>query len=187
VNIVKAAAIFLLLLSFSRPHSAFAQEFSLPTQEITPTASPTAAPEYTLPYPGILPGNPLYVIKVIRDKLTEFLISEPEKKAKFELLQADKRLAASIDLFSLGKDKEAEETLSKSQNYLESSLNQIEIAKKSNKYVGEISAKALGSSEKQIRVIKSQTPKESGEIARKLKEDLERAFELQKKAKALNP
>ncbi len=44
--------------------------------------------EYALPYPGILPDNVLYNLKVFRDKVFEFLIIDPVKKADFYLLQA---------------------------------------------------------------------------------------------------
>lgn len=184
MKLAKLALIFLLPVVFCRP--AFAQEISIPTQSVSPTASPTPTFEYALPYPGILPGNPLYSIKAFRDKFTEFLISAPDKKAKFELLQADKRLAASIDLFDQGKYSLGESTLSKSQNYLESSLNQIIIAKKSNKFVGDISSKAKSSSEKQVNIISGLVKTKNGETMSKLESDLKRAQDLQKKAEAIN-
>jgi len=185
MKLAKLALIILLPFVFSSP--ALAQEISIPTQSISPTTSPTPSFEYSLPYPGILPGNPLYSVKAIRDKFTEFLISAPDKKAKFELLQADKRLAASIDLFDQGKDSLGESTLSKSQNYLDNSLNQIVIAKKSNKFVGDISSKAKSSSEKQVEVASNLIKTKNGETASKLQDDLKRAQDLQKKAEALNP
>lgn len=50
---------------------------------------------YELPFPGLLPDNIFYKIKMARDKLWEFLISDLEKKAYFEILMADKRVAAA--------------------------------------------------------------------------------------------
>ena len=61
--------------------------------------------EYTLPYPGILPDSPLYFLKTARDKIVSFLISDPLKKAEFNLLAADKRLNSGIFLFNKGKEK----------------------------------------------------------------------------------
>jgi len=49
--------------------------------------------DYRLVYPGILPDNPLYKFKVLRDKITAFFISDPEKKINFYLLQTDKQIA----------------------------------------------------------------------------------------------
>lgn len=76
--------------------------------------------KYELPFPGILPDNPLYAIKMARDKLWEFLISDLEKKANFEILMADKRAASASTLifqkqnFDLGIS-----TFSKGFKYLE--------------------------------------------------------------------
>lgn len=85
-------------------------------------ASPTAAmavTNYTLPYPGILPDNPLYFFKVLRDNIVAFFISDPVKKSEFYLLQSDKRLEASWYLLKEGpsKDALALTTLAKSTNY----------------------------------------------------------------------
>jgi hypothetical protein len=50
---------------------------------------------YELPFPGILPDNIFYKVKMARDKLWEFLISDLEKKVYFEILMADKRVSAA--------------------------------------------------------------------------------------------
>ncbi len=70
---------------------------------VTPPAAVTPAPvvpkvEYNLPYPGILPDHPLYFLKQLRDKILDFLITDPVKKAEFYILQADKRLSMGIAL-----------------------------------------------------------------------------------------
>ena len=39
--------------------------------------------KYELPYPGILPDNPLYFLKQIRDWIMERLITDPLKKIEF--------------------------------------------------------------------------------------------------------
>src|SRR3989338_3347246 len=61
-------------------------------------ASQTAHIQYNLAYPGILPDNPLYKLKQLRDKITNFLISDPKKKVEFYLLQADKGILATAML-----------------------------------------------------------------------------------------
>ncbi len=65
--------------------------------------SPTVTPvnnevEYTLAYPGLLPDHPLYPLKVIRDKIYDFFLSDLVKKSEFKLLMADKRLFMAIML-----------------------------------------------------------------------------------------
>ncbi|MDO8609469.1 MAG: DUF5667 domain-containing protein [bacterium] len=72
---------------------------------------------YNLPYPGILPDNPLYFVKIIRDRITEFAIRDNSKKAEFYLLTSDKRVAMAQALSKKGKDKMAIETYSKSEKY----------------------------------------------------------------------
>lgn len=76
---------------------------SVNAQEVTLSATPTPVP-YLLPYPGILPGNPLYFLKDIRDAIVGFLISNPVKKAEFDLLQADKHMQATVFLVDQKKE-----------------------------------------------------------------------------------
>mgnify|MGYP006910750959 CR=1 FL=1 len=51
--------------------------------------------DYYLPYPGILPDNPLYWIKMIRDKVLLYLTREPRTRFDRLLVYADKRLGAA--------------------------------------------------------------------------------------------
>lgn len=133
-----ALSILIFLLSFTSLSGAFAQEI-LPT--------PTPQINYELPYPGLLPDNPLYVLRVIRDKTIGFLISDPLKKAEFDLLQADKRLNAGIYLFNSAKSgtvqnptkqnenkmKLAVSTVSKAENYFEQAIGKMGEAKTQGK------------------------------------------------------
>lgn len=83
-----------------------------PIVSISPTPKPLPAParvEYALPYPGMLPDNPLYILKKVRDSIIELLISNPVNKAEFYVLQADKKLNMGISLSALGKKEEANE------------------------------------------------------------------------------
>lgn len=84
-------------------------------QEVTP-APPATRSAYTLPYPGILPDNPFYKIKVLRDKIWLSLIYDPAKKAHLYLLFADKKLAAAKLLAQKGNIKLAEEMALKGEN-----------------------------------------------------------------------
>lgn len=78
------------------------------------TASTTI--KYDLAYPGILPDNPLYKIKVLRDKISTILIQDPAKKAEFYLLQADKGILAAAMLVDKNKIDLAEKTALKAEN-----------------------------------------------------------------------
>jgi hypothetical protein len=73
---------------------------------------------YDLPYPGILPDNPLYMLKILRDKLIPILITSPDKKIQFYLLQADKGILSSSILIEKGNYSLADKTLLKAENYM---------------------------------------------------------------------
>ncbi len=72
---------------------------------------------YTLPYPGILPDHPLYFIKIIRDRINEFMTRDQLKKAEIYLLYSDKRATMAMALAKKGKNKLAIETFSKAEKY----------------------------------------------------------------------
>lgn len=72
--------------------------------------------KYDLAYPGMLPDNPLYKIKLIRDKITNFLISDPRRKVDFYLLQADKGILAAAILIDKSKVTLAENTALKAEH-----------------------------------------------------------------------
>jgi len=115
-------AVFLLFLVVT-PTIAFADNSS-GSAMVSPT--PVQSNNYTLPYPGILPDNPLYLLKVIRDQIITFFITDPFKKSEFFLLQSDKRIASSWYLLEKGSKEYdlAYTTLSKSNNYLNQAVQQ---------------------------------------------------------------
>lgn len=101
---------FFLLLFFVLllPQTASAQ--------MVENASESASINYDLAFPGILPDSPFYKIKVLRDKITEILITDPMKKIEFYLLQADKGISATAMLVDKHKVKLAQETALKAEN-----------------------------------------------------------------------
>ena len=92
-------------------------------------------PEYILPYPGILPNHPLYVIKRFRDFILDRLIVDPVRKTEFTILQADKRLAMGILLIDKGDAVLAEEIISKGEKYLYKGIQLLIEEKKLGKEV----------------------------------------------------
>lgn len=108
---------FFLLTTFS-----FAQE----EEGIEASPSPKPKVEYELPYPGILPDHPLYILKVLRDRILGFLIMDPVEKVKFNLLMADKRLYMGIFLVDKGKPALAETTVSKGEKYFLKAIERYE-------------------------------------------------------------
>lgn len=153
----------LLLISLFNKNTAFAQE-NTPVVSVIITPIPEIKQtNYSLPYPGILPDNKLYFTKVIRDKLISFLISDPLKKAEFDLLVADKRLAAGFYLAEKGNFKLAETTISKGENYFHDAINKTREAKKQGMSVTFITTKLSEASKKHKEVLKElqdKSPKE---------------------------
>lgn len=72
---------------------------------------------YDLPYPGILPDHPLYFLKIMRDRSTEFLTRDTVKKAQLYLLYSDKRVAMAMALSKKGKSQLAITSFSKGEKY----------------------------------------------------------------------
>ena len=95
-------------------------------------AIPSPVPvNYTLPYPGILPNNPLYFLKVLRDNIYSWIISDPLKKTEFDLLMANKRLQMGKYLIQENKDNAALalSTISKGENYMSDAISKAQAAK----------------------------------------------------------
>lgn len=70
---------------------------------------------YELPYVGMLPDNPLYFVKQIRDKIIELSIRDYQKKADFYLHSADKQAGIAIELNKKGKSKQALQALTQAE------------------------------------------------------------------------
>lgn len=189
---MKKTLIILVLIfcALNLPIKAQAQEIkiSVPAEEITPSPAPTPeGVDYELPYPGILPSSPFYTLKLIREGISDLLISDPVEKSNFYLFQADKRVAAFVLLFENGEEQLGEETLSKGIDYLEKSVEKMEDAKKGQADVMDVYGKINSSLKKQKEEIEKNKETKNEEISQKLIKDYERVEELEKKVKAFNP
>lgn len=109
--------------------------------------------DYPLPFPGILPGHPLYGLKMARDKIISLFITDPQKKAEFDLLMSDKRVNAAKTLADIGKIEPSRETLSKSQNYLEMGIVVLQSEKKSGNNMNNLLDRFFKASRKHQEVI----------------------------------
>ena len=96
-------------------------------QETIPNLpNPSPAPvEYVLPFPGILPDHPLFIIKHFRDQLLFLLITHPVRRVEFAQLQADKYLQMGMYLFNQDKQSKSLKTLTQGAEYLKSVDNQL--------------------------------------------------------------
>ncbi|RJR24109.1 hypothetical protein C4578_03480 [Candidatus Microgenomates bacterium] len=102
-------------------------EESSASAEATPTAVPKS--DYFLAYPGILPDNPLYKIKMIRDRVKIWLVRKTLDRASLFLLYSDKRLGAGKVLVEGGKPEMGIPTLVKAERYFEKAILETEKAK----------------------------------------------------------
>ena len=120
--------------------------------------------EYNLPYPGILPDSPLYFLKVIRDNILNLFISEPLKKADYNLLMADKRLTSANALIDKKNYPLAITTLSKAENYFDKAIQNAAKARDEGKDANGVLNRLLLASEKHQEVIYQMVLKTKGDV-----------------------
>lgn len=193
-RIILAIFIFLFLLSnfsfatFMKLNVAFAQE-ELAIKEATESSETLKkkAVDYQLPYPGLLPDSPLYFLKAARDRIVDFLISDPLKKADFYLLQADKRLNSGVYFFKIGKSKYnlAESAISKGENYFGKAIAKAREAKGQGMDIADISRRLLDASKKHQEVLMDLEKNADSKIKGSLKSLLKRVDGFEKEAASL--
>lgn len=91
---------------------------------------------YELPYPGLLPGHYLYPLKMMRDRVVEWLTFDRGKKIELMVLYADKRMAAAKVLLERGEEDLGVETGLKAMMYQERAISMIEEIKAEGENVG---------------------------------------------------
>ncbi len=134
---------FLILFS----GSSYAAEIS------TPSAIPTEV-NYFLAYPGILPDNPFYFLKAIRDKSVSLLINDDRKRAEFNLLTSDKRMFAGQILIEKEKTELGIVTISKSNNYFHHAISAADKANKQDIEIKDVYEKMSIAMQKHIELMK---------------------------------
>lgn len=72
---------------------------------------------YQLAWPGVLPDNPLYRLKVLRDRIVLILLTNPVKRLEAYLLYADKDIYAAQLLQKRGEGDLAKRTALTGENY----------------------------------------------------------------------
>lgn len=131
---------------------------SVSAQEVTDiplSPVPSQAVSYDLPYSGALPGTPFYFLKALRDRLVSLLINDPLKKAQFDLLNSDKRIAAAMLLFDKKQEDLALSTISKSTNYFQEAVAITQETAKTRKEAGQYFDTLSQAARKHIEIIDS--------------------------------
>lgn len=142
--------------------------------------------QYELAYPGMLPDNPLYFFKTLRDAVVKFLISDPLKEAEFNVLTANKRAYAALLLAEKGKEELALETLSKSNNYLHEATVALSKAKAKKMDINKTLDKLQKSVKKHEQVFSQQIMAEFSESLKKnLEAEIKRLSEIEKAVNSL--
>lgn len=175
---VLPSIVILLLVIFAFPlfYSNYSQVVSTNDQKLN----------YELPYPGILPDNPLYLVKALRDRLQEFTIRDTIKKAEYYLLLSDKRVSAAQLLVKKGKDKQSVSTLSKAEKYFLKIPPLLAVSKKQGvKPLDELLIRLKLSNVKHLEVINSFIKQSSQDEAEPLKIILENNQKIKKELNSL--
>lgn len=167
--IITTLTLFLIVLTQQK---AFAQEIIISQ---IPTPTPVVQVQYDLPYPGLLPDNPLYFLKALRDNILALLITDPLKKSNYDLLMADKRLVSAQSLFVENKNDLAITTLSKSGNYFDRAIQDVASAKRQGEDADSTIDKLITASKKHELVISDLEQKSKGNIRASLDGLLKRA------------
>ncbi|OGH15953.1 MAG: hypothetical protein A3C30_03895 [Candidatus Levybacteria bacterium RIFCSPHIGHO2_02_FULL_40_18] len=121
------------ILSPSPTEALMSEDKQMEKEKEATQSSQPEIDEYPLPYPGILPDNPLHFLKALRDRIILMLMSDPVKEAEFNLLTSDKRIYAAQLLADKGKGQLSISTLSKSNNYFHNAVSSAGEAKKMGK------------------------------------------------------
>lgn len=133
---------------------AFAAPSSFAHENHYGTGSTDGGDTYVLSYPGMLPDNPIYFLKSMRDGFVGFLISDPLKKAEFDLLQADKMVSSGVVLATeKKKQREALSAFEKGQSFYESAVMKAEEAKQEGVKVEGFAAQLVSAGSKHANVM----------------------------------
>jgi len=150
----------------------------------SPTPSSVTV-DYSMPYPGLLPDHPFYFLKAFRDRVLAFLISNPVKKADFDLLQSDKRIAASYLLVSQEKKIDlAQITFSKGENYFDETISQVRIAKQEGNDMRDFAHKLALANKKHEEILQS-IKRDAPQQQQQFEGDEKRLDQFEKTVKAL--
>lgn len=177
------AVLVMSILSVTNPQSVFPQDSATVSAEkmgIMEEATP-APVQYYLPYPGVLPDNPLYKLKAVRDWVKSWLTFDQQKKAELDLQYADKRINAAMVLIEGGKVELGVSTATKAEKYLEKSVNKSVELTQSGKDVKSLLLVLAKATSKHGELLESLLPRTSGVDSQAMENSLKLNLVLQEK------
>ena len=183
-QIVLSVVIFSLAVYITLA-TAYAQVASSSSAKMPSTSEVNS---YQLPYPGMLPDNPLYFLKVFRDDLTALFLGKPLDKAEFDLLQSDKNVEASYLLVTQqqGKAALAWTTFSTAQDYFDQAISQTESAQKQGYSVKDISKRLATANQKHVQTLQAVAQQTNQKNSQAFQTELNRTDTFTKAIKTLH-
>lgn len=147
-GVLSVCFLLIILVNSAIPVSASSNIIS----SISITPVPTV--EYSFPYPGILPDNPLYSLKTLRDKILIFFTNDGIKKTQLNLLLSDKRLMMGEILWEKGNSELSISTITKAEKYLLNTSLELVTLKKQDKLPPGLADKVALAAKKHTEIIK---------------------------------
>lgn len=117
------------------------------------TPSCLAASDYVLPYPGPMPGNKLYQLEQVIDRLSRYWAFGNFSRHQYERRLADKKLVEAKTLFEYRQYLLATEALEESSHHFENSLVFLEKAENQGKDISQKLTTLKSASEKHQEVL----------------------------------
>lgn len=114
-------SVFVSILTAINP--VFASPILAPQR--TPKLESTPSAEYILPYPGMLPDNPIYKLKTARDRLLIMFISSPANRADKYISLADRLFVEALKVAEKDKVSLAVHTAFKAEHQMTLAVSSI--------------------------------------------------------------
>ncbi len=137
--------------------------------------------DYALPYPeGVGPDNPLWSLRVLRDKLWLAVTANPLKKSNISLFLADQRLAFGKKLIDQGKVELGVSVLAKAERYLQNSYDLMALSRQKGEDVALLAEKMSLASLKHRQVLETislQVPEDAKPIVVRITDTPKIVFE----------
>src|SRR3990167_7791207 len=114
-------SVFVSILTAINP--VFASPILAPQR--TPELESTPSTEYILPYPGMLPDNPIYKLKTARDRLLIMFISSPANRADKYISLADRLFVEALKVAEKDKISLAVHTAFKAEHQMTLAVSSI--------------------------------------------------------------
>lgn len=143
---------------------------------------------YVLPYPSAMPGNKVYILRLVLEQIEKYWYFGNLSQFKYNLSLSDRYLVEAKTLFEYNQFLLAYRALQKSDNYFSKTPYFLLLAKKEGKDISEKQAILLSASEKHQEVLKlletqlpavyTWTPEKEKSSTLQIKNSIERSIKI---------